>query len=78
MRVWPVVRRCVGLPCEVLTVDSVPLVLVFTLGQLHDLAKAAAPQGGLGILSQLVARCSLLATGSRSELVSPVVAPICM
>lgn len=59
------------------TIDSVPLVLVFTLGQLHDLAEAAASQSGLGILSQLVTGCSLLAAGSRAELVPPVVAPVC-
>lgn len=76
MRFWIVARRCAGLRCDVLTVHGIPLVLVFTLGQLHDLAKAAASEGGLGILSQLVTSCSLLATGSRSELVPPIIAPI--
>lgn len=59
-----------------LTVDSVPLVLVLALGQLHDLAETASAQGRLGILSQLVARGPLLAAGSRSELVAPVVAAV--
>lgn len=76
MRFWIVARRCAGLRCELLTVDSVPLVFIFTLGQLHDLAKAAASKSGLGILSQLVTGGSLLAAGSRSELVPAVVAPI--
>lgn len=77
MRVRAVARRCGAVLCEVLTVDRIPLVLVLTLGQLHDLAEAATSQSGLGILSQLIAGRSLLATGSRSELIPPVVAPVC-
>lgn len=75
MGVGTVVRLRVS--CSgVLTVDRVPLVLILALGQLHDLAQAPASQSGLGILSQLVTSCSLLSTGSRSELVPPVVAPV--
>ena len=59
-----------------LTVDGVPLILVLALGQFHDLAETTSAQGRLCILSQLVARRSLLATGSRPELVAPIVAAL--
>ena len=61
---------------DVLTVDSQPLVLIFTLWKLHNFPKAASAQCSLRILSQLVAR-SAFSRVSRSKLISsPLVAII--
>lgn len=59
----------VDLVVEVDHVDCEPLVLVLALGQLDDLAQAAAAQRGLGILAQLVARVASF-TRARAELVA--------
>lgn len=64
----------VDLVVEVHHVDGQPLVLVLAVGQLHDLAQAAAAQCGLGILSQLVA-CVAAFSGPRAELVACPLVP---